>query len=81
MLYAVEVQGKYKTKQTNRICILLEAKSENEAIRNAQDIFLAKFPDDFITENLCLKITYDATKSNPSARSPIEVSSNEPKGI
>lgn len=80
MLYAVQIEGRYKPKQTtNQICILLEAKSENEAIRKGQDIFLDKFPDDFITEHICLKITCDATKQNPSARNPVEVVSNESK--
>jgi len=82
MLYAVEVSGKYHPRQTHKICILLEAKSDTEAIRKAQDIFLAKYPDDFVEEHYCVKITYDATKQNPSARSPIiEVNSNEPKNI
>jgi hypothetical protein len=73
-LYAVEIEGKYGQKgKTNKFCILLEEKSDREAIRQAQNIFLKKFPDDYVQEFDCIKITLDATKKNPSSRSPIEV--------
>ena len=73
-LYAVAVEGKYAQKgKTNEICILLEAKSDKDAIRQAQGIFLQKFPDDYVQEFNCIKITLDATKKNPSQRNPVEV--------
>jgi hypothetical protein len=79
-MYAVEVEGKYVSKgKTNEICILLEAKSDSDAIRQAQTIFLQRFPDSYVQEFSCIKITLDATKKNPSSRSPIEVKDNAPR--
>lgn len=76
-LYAVEVEGKYGQKgSTNKICVLLEAESDKKAIRQAQNIFLNKFPDDYVQEFSSIKITLDATKKNPSSRSPVEVKDN-----
>ena len=79
-LYAVAVEGKYGTSKTklNQICVLLEAKDEKEAIRQAQTIFLEKFPLDYVQGSNCIKITLDATKKNPSSRNPVEVYTNEP---
>lgn len=78
-LFAVAVEGKYAHKgKTNSVCILLEAKSDKDAIRQAQTIFLQKFPEDYVQEFDCVRITFDATKKNPSFRSPIEeVKENE----
>jgi hypothetical protein len=80
-LYAVQVEGKYGTSKTkmSQICVLLEAKDEKEEIRQAQTIFLAKFPLDYIQEFNCIKVTLDATKKNPSSRNPVEVYNNEPR--
>jgi hypothetical protein len=78
-LYAVEVEGKYGSKgktNANVICVLLEAMSEKDAVRQAQNIFLKKFPDDYIQEFSSIKITLDATKKNPSARNPVELKDN-----
>jgi hypothetical protein len=81
-LYAVEVEGKYGSKgktNANVICVLLEAMSEKDAVRQAQNIFLKKFPDDYIQEFSSIKITLDATilfSSNPSARNPVELKDN-----
>ena len=73
-LYAVAVEGKYTTKRkSSSVCILLEAKSDKDAIRQAQTLFLDKFPDDYVQDFNCIQITLDATKSNPSQRNPMGV--------
>jgi hypothetical protein len=78
-LYAVAVEGKYISKgKTNEVCILLESKSDKDAIRQAQTIFLQRFPDDYVQEFSCIKVTLDATKKNPSSRSPVEVKDHVP---
>jgi hypothetical protein len=72
-LFAVAVEGRYPDKgKTNKICILLEATSERDAVRQAQSIFLQKFPEDYVQEFSSIKITMDATKKNPSSRNPVE---------
>lgn len=73
-MYAISVSGKYASSvKRNQICVLLEAKGDKEAIRKAQTIFLQKFPEDYIQEFNFEKINLDATKVNPSERSPVEV--------
>lgn len=72
-LYAVAVEGRYPEKgKPNKICILLEAKSERDAVRQAQNIFLQKFPDDYVQEFSSIKINMDATRKNPSSRNHAE---------
>jgi len=72
-LFAVKIEGDYPEKgNANKICILLEAKSLGDSIRQAQNIFLQKFPDDYIVGSDSIKITLDATKKNPSLRSHVE---------
>lgn len=72
-LFAVAIEGEYSDKRkANKICILIEAKSLRDSLRQAQNIFLQKFPDDYITDSNSIKITLDATKKNPSSRSPVE---------
>jgi hypothetical protein len=77
-LFAVSVEGEYSRKgKTNKLCILLKAKDEKDAVRQAQFLFLQKFPDDYVLEFSFIKITVDATKENPSVRSPVELDGNE----
>lgn len=72
-LFAVAIEGEYPDKgKANKICVLLEARSLRDSLRQAQNIFLQKFPDDYIVDSNSIKITLDATKKNPSSRSPVE---------